>query len=98
MSDPVEMTWTEAAARFGLAHDLQAWDSEQPVRVWKGDVSLDSLDLNDGSFVVTGNLTLTHDLCSSDDASGFLVVFGNLDVRNVLSGGGQITVRGSVIA
>jgi len=96
MSGPVEVSWDVADRRFALQQYLQAWDEDAPVIVYDGDTTLESIDL-DGNVVVAGNVTLTEDI-SSHDESGFLVVLGDLVVRNVLSGGGQITVRGNVLA
>jgi hypothetical protein len=97
VDEPIELSWAEADLRHSLQQYLQAWDDDAPVTVYTADAALTSLDLSEGNYVVAGNLTLTEDLCSHDE-SGFLVVLGNLDVRNVLSGGGQITVRGNVTA
>ncbi len=97
MSSPIDVEWEEATRRFGLAEELHASHLGGAVRVWEGDVTLDTLDLDDGNVVVAGNLTLREDLRSGDE-SGFLLVTGSLDVRNVLSGGGQIVVRGNVHA
>lgn len=94
MNAPIELSWNEADRRFALQTLLQAWDDDAPISVYEHDVTLASLDLSDGNVVVTGNLTLTEDLVSHDE-SGFLVVLGNLTARNILSGGGQITIRGN---
>ncbi len=96
------MSFTEIEFnKIGETYDLDGYfngtEDDQKVRVFEGDLEIESIDLLDGfSYLVIGNLTVKGNIDGMDDEAGFLFVTGNCHAKNVLIGGPEVWIKGDL--
>jgi len=89
--------FAQADARFRLRELLPAFDPRQDVVVLAaGSYPAEQLDLDRWSYVVDGDLAIDGDVWATEEGR-FLVVRGDLRVRNLLIGGPVIHVGGALV-
>jgi hypothetical protein len=92
------ISFTEADTRFQLSSILPAYNEEEDVIVLaSGRLDASSIDLDEHSYVVDGDLEVEGTIRSSEEG-GFLVVRGDFKIDNLLIGGPIVHVTGSLTA
>lgn len=92
------ISFDEADAEFKLRELLPAYDEDSDVIVLQsGSYKASDLDLDEHSYAVAGNLNIEGDLSGTEEG-GFLIVVGDLSVKNLLIGGPIVYVEGSLKA
>ncbi len=103
--EPVVMDGKAAAEKFGVQEEqVHTCEGVNKILVWDGDLSWKGkMDMDgDGKTagtIVSGDLTVDGDVANWEmDYGNFLWVGGNVVCRHMVSGGGEIYVRGDVTA